>query len=68
MFINHKKDLKAVIVMFILKKLIWLLEALMMIRDYKHMKGLKHIHMEEMLLKCVKVKCYIIKDLFFEKL
>ena len=28
-----------------------------MIRDYKHLIGLKHIHMEQMLLKYVKVKC-----------
>ena len=31
--------------------------AVMMIKDYKHSIGLQHIHMEQMLLKYVKVKC-----------
>ena len=29
----------------------------MMIRDYKHLIELQHIHMEQMLLKYVKLKC-----------
>ena len=29
----------------------------MMIRDYKYLIGLKHIQVEQMLLKYVKVKC-----------
>ena len=32
--------------------------SIMMIRDYKHLIGLQHIHMEQMLLKYVKVKCF----------
>ena len=31
--------------------------AVMMIRDYKHLMWLKHIHTEQMRLKCMKVKC-----------
>ena len=31
--------------------------VVMMIRDYKHLIGLKHIHTEQMLLKYVKVNC-----------
>ena len=56
MFIDNSKDLK-VIIMFIQKKLIRLRQALMMIRGYKHMIRLQHIHLEQMLLKYVKVKC-----------
>ena len=31
--------------------------SVMMIRDCKHLIELQHMHMEQMLLKCVKVKC-----------
>ena len=34
------------------------LNSNMMIRDCKHLIELQHIHMEQMLLKYVKVKCY----------
>ena len=51
MFIDHNKDLKVIIMMFIQKNLI-----AMMIKDYKHLIGLQHEHMEQMLLKYVKVK------------
>ena len=27
------------------------------VKDYKHLMGLQHIHMEQMLLKYVKLKC-----------
>ena len=54
---RSQKDLKAIIMMFMQKKLIRLHKVLMMIRDYKYMIGLKHTHMEQMLLKYVKVKC-----------
>ena len=37
-----------------------------MIRDYKHPIGLKDIYMEQVLLKYVKVKCWIMKDLIFK--
>ena len=57
MFIDHNKDLKAIIMMFMQKKLLRLPSVVMMIKDYKHLIGLQHIHMEEMLLKYVKVKC-----------
>ena len=30
----------------------------MMIKDYKHLMGLQHIHMEQMFLKYVKMKCW----------
>ena len=30
----------------------------MMMKDYKHFMGLQHIHMEQMFLKCVKMKCW----------
>ena len=32
-------------------------EVIMMIKEYKHTMGLQHTHMEQMLLKCAKVKC-----------
>ena len=32
--------------------------ALIIIRDYKQLMELQHIHTEQMLLKYVKVKCY----------
>ena len=66
MLIGRNKGLKAIIMMFIQKKLIRLQQVLMRIRDYKHMIRLQHTHMEQMLLKYVKVKCYIIEDLFYK--
>ena len=57
MFIDHNKDLKVIIMMFIQKKLIRLPQVVMMIKDCKHLIGLQHIHMEQMLLKYVKAKC-----------
>ena len=53
---DHNKDLKAIIMMFIQKKLIKLHQALIMIKDYKHSIRLQHTHKEEMLLRDVKVK------------
>ena len=58
MFIDHNKDLKAIIMMFTQNKLITLRYVVMMIKDYKHLIGLQHIHMEQMRLKCAKVKCW----------
>ena len=57
MFIVHRKDLKAIIMMFTQKKLIRLHLVVLMIKDYKHLIGLEHIHMEQMFLKYVKMKC-----------
>ena len=52
-----ENDLKAIIIMCIQKKSIKLHLVVMMIRDCKHLIELQHIHMEQMLLKYVKVKC-----------
>ena len=52
MFIDHKIGLKVIIMMFIQIAL-----SAMMVKDYKHMIKLQHTHMEQMLLRCVKVKC-----------
>ena len=57
MFIDHNKDLKAIIMTFIQKKLIRLPYVVMMIKDCKHLIVLQHTHMEQMILKYVKVKC-----------
>ena len=57
MFIDHNKDLKVIIMMFIQKMLIRLPQVVLMIKDYKYLIGLEHIHMEQMFLKYVKVKC-----------
>ena len=58
MFIDQNKDLKAIIMMLIQKKLIRLHLVVMMIKDYKQLIGLQHIYMKQMLLKYVKVKCF----------
>ena len=40
----------------------------MMIKDYKQLMGLQHIHMEQMFLKICESEMLMVKDLFFEKL
>ena len=55
--LKSQQDLKAIIIMYIQKKSIKLHYVAMVIKDYKHLIGLKHILMEQMLLKYVKVKC-----------
>ena len=52
---NHNKDLKVKIIMYTRKKSTRLHLVVMMIRDYKFLIKLQHIHME-MLLKYVKVR------------
>ena len=52
---NHNKDLKVKIIMYTMKKSTRLHLVVMMIRDYKFLIKLQHIHME-MLLKYVKVR------------
>ena len=55
-YYDHNKDLKP-IMMCTQKKSTKLHLVVMMIRDCKHLIELEHIHMEQMLLKYVKVKC-----------
>ena len=43
--------------MYTLKKPIRLPCVVMMIKDYKLLTDLQHMHMEQMLLKYVKVRC-----------
>ena len=54
-YYNHNKDLKVKIIMYTMKKSTRLHLVVMMIRDYKFLIKLQHIHME-MLLKYVKVR------------
>ena len=50
----QNKDLKVKHNEYILKKSIRMHEVVMMIKDYKLLIELEHIHMEQMLLKYVK--------------
>ena len=43
--------------MYILKKSMRLHEVVMMIKDCKRLTELQHVHMEQMILKYVKVRC-----------
>ena len=54
---NHNKDLKMKHVVHILKKSIRLQWVVMMIKDHALLIELGHIHMEQMLLKYVKIRC-----------
>ena len=50
-------DLKVIIIMYVLNKSTRLCLVVMMIKDCKHLIKLKHIHMEQMHSKYVKVIC-----------
>ena len=54
-YYNHNNDLKVKIIMYTMKKSTRLHLVVMMIRDYKFLIKLQHIHME-MLLKYEKVR------------
>ena len=56
-YLNHKKCLKVKHVVYMLKKSLRLHQVVMIIIDYKLLIELEHIHMEQMLLKYLKVRC-----------
>ena len=53
--------------MYILQKLRRLHKVVLMIRDYKHLIGLKHIRTEHQLSKKCKSEMMMVRDLFVEK-
>ena len=56
-YYNHNKDLKVKHILYILKNPIRLHEVAMMIKYYKFVIELEHIHVGQMLLKYVTVRC-----------
>ena len=55
--LNHNTDLKVKRIIYILKNSKALHYVVMMIKDYKLLTELQRIHMEQILLKCLKVRC-----------
>ena len=55
--LKSKQRFKVKQIVYILKKSIRLHKVVVMIKDYKLLIELEHIHMEQMLLKYVKVRC-----------
>ena len=58
---NHNKYLEVIVIRCTQKKLINLRKVVIMIRDYKHLIKLQHIHLEQML--CVS-EMMIVRELF----
>ena len=56
-FKNYMDSL-LIIIKFILKKLIRQRQVVIMVKEYKHLIKLQRFPMEQMHLKCVRVKCY----------
>ena len=54
--LKSHKDLRVIVILYILNKSLRLHKAVMTIRDYKHLLKLQHIHTEETLLTYAKAR------------